>query len=130
MIDFPATQSSVHIKTKILYKKEVHDGQEVWEVRHNLFAYRATVHISTSETHWSCSEGLFQSILDNFLTSLDPRTAYPAAHFNTVLFNTLPLSPYCVKSYEKRQGEHGKPGRVLSSWSWEDDGRDHQQTFE
>lgn len=59
-----------------------------------LLIERATVHISTSETHWSsCSEGLFQSILGNFLTSLDPRTAYPAAHFNTVLFNTLLLSP-------------------------------------
>lgn len=37
MIDFPATQSSVHIKTRILYTKEVHDGQEVWEVIHSLF---------------------------------------------------------------------------------------------
>lgn len=113
MIDFPTTQSLVHIKTRILSKKEGHDGQqEVGEVIRNLFAYRVTVHVSTSDMHWSsCYEGLFQSILDDFLTSLIPRPAYPAAHFNSVLlFNTLTLSPYCVKSYEKRQGEHGEPG--------------------
>lgn len=75
VIDFPATQSSVHIKTRILYKKVVHDGQEVWEVIHSLFTSRAIVHISMPETRWSsCSESLFQSVLD-FSESLDPRTA-------------------------------------------------------
>lgn len=45
--------------------------------------------------------GPFQSILD------DSITAYPAAHSNSALFNTLPLRPFCVESYEKHQGEHG-----------------------
>lgn len=124
MINFPATQSSMHVKTRLLC-------QEVWEVIQNLSAYRATVHMSTSETHRdSCREGLFRSMLDNFLASLDPKTAYAAAYFNTVLFNTLPLSLYCVKSYEEHGGGHGEPARVPPSWSWEGGCRDHPQTLE
>ena len=101
----------MHIKTRILYKrekKEGHDGQrcrkpyiicQLTEPQYILACLRLPGLLAV--------RGPFQSILDDSLASLDPRTVYPAAHSNSVLFNTLPLRPYCVKSYEKRQGEHG-----------------------